>query len=214
MASIYDTNFQDLYQKYRNKQRLAGGQIDPGVVGSLAEADLNARYADQKSRRAQDLQQQSINNSYDIANRTLTQNSALANKQLSAQKSSDNISNLASILPYVGSLYRTGQEAGLWGAKQPTAQEQAQTNLYNAMADRLAGGRNQNYTAVPNGYFDAGADAATSGLSDMLFNGDYYNYTPVDTGMPSMLSELIPADSMQYTPVDTSWMDSLMDFIF
>jgi hypothetical protein len=39
MASIYD-NFDSAYQKYRNRQRLTGGTVDPSVVGALAEADL------------------------------------------------------------------------------------------------------------------------------------------------------------------------------
>jgi len=115
MASIYDTNFQDLYQKYRNKQRLAGGQIDPGVVGALAEADLNARYTDQKSRRAQDLQEKAINNSYDIANRQMANSMALADRQTKAQKQAGMYSALASLPTLALTGYKLGKESGLWG---------------------------------------------------------------------------------------------------
>ncbi|HEY9758837.1 MAG TPA: hypothetical protein V6C97_26955 [Oculatellaceae cyanobacterium] len=60
MASIYD--FPTASQQYINRQRLRGGTVDPNVMGAFLSADLDARYADQKSRRAQDLTQQQINN--------------------------------------------------------------------------------------------------------------------------------------------------------
>lgn len=129
MASIYD--FDNSYQKYRNRQRLTGGQIDPNVVGALAEADLNARYANNKSQRALDIQQQSVNNAKTANDQQMT----LANRQLAAQKASSNISNLASIPGYGLALYKVGQDAGLWGQKQPaisaTPTAQMPVSLYD-----------------------------------------------------------------------------------
>jgi hypothetical protein len=113
--SIYDGDFLNNFQSYRNKQRLAGGQIDPRVVGSIAEADLSSRYADQRSRRSQDLQEKSINNQYELGQAGLAQSSAMNNKILDAQKKSAGISNMGSIANILMQGTALGNKLGLYG---------------------------------------------------------------------------------------------------
>lgn len=129
MASIYD--FGSNYQKYRNKQRLTGGTVDPAVVGSLAEADLNARYADQRSRRSQDIEQDSINKNYELAKTNQVINTYLANRQRGVQKQAGLYSALTSLPTIALTGYKMGKEAGLWGENKPSALEEAQTNYLN-----------------------------------------------------------------------------------
>jgi hypothetical protein len=133
MASIYDSNFDNNYQTYRNKQRLAGGQIDPRAIGAIAEADISARYADQRSRRSQDLQQQSIDNSYELGKANLAQQGvqsdrayAMAKAQDKTQKQSAMIGNLTSMPGLALAGYKTGQDAGLWGKQTPSELQQEQ----------------------------------------------------------------------------------------
>jgi hypothetical protein len=115
--SIYDTDFNNNFQSYRNKQRLMGGQIDPRAVGALAEADLNARYSDQRSRRSQDLQERSINNQYALGQAGLAQSGAMNNRILDAQKQSAGIGNMGSIANILMSGVGLGNKMGLWGAQ-------------------------------------------------------------------------------------------------
>lgn len=115
MASIYDNNFMELFQKYRNKQRLTGRQLDPNVVGSLAEADLNARYTDQRSRKAQDIQQDAIDKNYDIYLKRLDQEKLLADQAAKAQKKAGLYIARGSS-PVAGiTAYKLGKELGWWG---------------------------------------------------------------------------------------------------
>jgi hypothetical protein len=129
--SIYD-NFGDNLGTYKRKQRLAGGQIDPRVVGSLAEADLNARYADQKSRRSLDLQERSINNQYALGQAGLAQSGAMNNRILDAQKQSAGIGNMGSIANILMSGVGLGNKMGLWGAQpKESSMELYYKNLLN-----------------------------------------------------------------------------------
>lgn len=188
MASIYD-NFGNAFQQYRNKQRLAGGVIDPGVVGALAEADLNARYSDQRSRRSQDLQQQAIDNSYNLG----LQNLELNRDKLAADKSSNLMQSLFSLPMYAGSIYGMGKEAGLWGTKEQDPLAAAQTNLINAWANKMSSSSPSLYdygTGVSSGYGD---------LFDAMF--DFGGSSPsIDTYGTSGWGE--------------DWMDSLLDWSF
>lgn len=140
MASIYD-NFDSAYQKYRNRQRLTGGTVDPSVVGALAEADLNARYNNLNTKRAQEIQQDSINKNYEIAKSNQAMNTYLAKKQMDAQKTSGLYGALASLPTIALTGYKLGQEAGLWGEKKPSALEEAQTNILNSILGQM--GNNQ-----------------------------------------------------------------------
>lgn len=186
MASIYD-NFDSAYQKYRNRQRLTGGQIDPGVVGAMVEGDLNARYTDLKSRRAQDLQQQQINNqgravdnSYNLG----MLNYGLAQDKANAEQKSSTIGSYMNIPSLMMSGYKMGQEAGLWGTKP----ESDMTKWINYLKEKNA----PSSPSVGNtGYIgDVGnvADVATN-FSDI---GDYASEIP-----------------NYLTDYDNSWMDTL-----
>jgi hypothetical protein len=136
--SIYD-NFGDNLGTYKRKQRLSGGQIDPRVVGSLAEADLNSRYADQRSRRSQDLQERSINNQYALgqagiaqSQASLAQSQAMNDKILKAQEQSAGIGNMGSIANILMSGVGLGNKMGLWGAQpKESSMEMYYKNLLN-----------------------------------------------------------------------------------
>jgi hypothetical protein len=194
--SIYDGEFLNNFQSYRNKQRLAGGQIDPRVVGSLAEADLNSRYADQRSRRSQDLQEKSINNQYALGQAGLAQSAAnsaqnydFLRKQLSAQKSSAGISNMGSIANILLQGGALANKAGLWG-EQPKPSEQEL--YYKDLRERNA----TQGMVMPSLY--SPSYAATQGPSADEwsygggFDGGYDSYSPPN--MDSYASAQGPSD--------------------
>jgi hypothetical protein len=187
--SIYDGEFLNNFQSYRNKQRLAGGQIDPRVVGSLAEADLNSRYADQRSRRSQDLQEKSINNQYALGQAGLAQSAAnsaqnydFLRKQLSAQKSSAGIGNMGSIANILLQGGALTNKMGLWGGDTatPSSYPSSTPSLYNSASGNEFG-TDGDWFSGPDTYDTPNMDsyASTQGPSDdeWLYNTfkDYFD---------------------------------------
>ena len=184
--SIYDGDFLNNFQSYRNKQRLAGGQIDPRVVGSIAEADLNSRYADQKSRRSQDLQEKSINNQYELGKLGLEQNAyntaqnyALNRKLLSAQKSSANVGNMGSIANILMNGAALGNKMGLWGGQANQSTSGGQSPLYSDYTDYLG----------------------------PFTDGYQFDTTPIDSVGPLMDDYKFPDTEQEY-----DWMDMFKGF--
>ena len=161
--SIYDTNFLDNYTAYRNKQRLAGGQIDPRMVGALAEADLSARYSNQDKKKALSLQEQQMNNQTAYQNASLAQQGAQFNKSVDVSKQNNLMSTLFNAPNYAMSLYKMGTDAGLWGAKQPTTQIPPLTPSF--------GTPNLSDGTAPQSW--SPADVSWSGNSSPTYNDSY-----------------------------------------
>jgi hypothetical protein len=200
MASIYD--FGSNFQKYRNKQRLAGGTVDPAVVGSLAEADLNARYADQRSRRSQEIQQDSINKNYELAKNNQAINTYLANRQREDQKQAGLYSALASLPTIALTGYKMGKEAGLWGENKPSALEEAQTNYLNYL---MGQNRPSLYDYSPN-------SVNVSYPSD--FGGYSYNPSPTVDSLGNDISMALGDQVGDASQSDMSWLDIFKDWFF
>lgn len=206
MASIYD--FDGAFLNYRNKQRLNGGQIDPRVVGALAEADLNARYNDQKSRRALDLQEKSINNSYDLASKNLAQNASQFAQNMRAQKSTGGTNALLAAAGLIPSIAGAGKSLGLWGQEAPDPLRESMTKYYTMLANQNQPQPTQtNYTQVPNNYYGDIADTI-SNIGNLYDAANMFTAVPegfYDAPANFQLSEFMSPDSMQST-VDTDWM--------
>jgi hypothetical protein len=143
MGSIYDSNFLDNYNAYKNKQSLTGGMVDPRVVGSLAQGDLEARYANVDKKKSLALQERGMNlNEQQLAQQTLNSNrnydlslQGLRNSERSAkdQKQQGMISGLMQ-LPMMGLTgYNIGKQMGLWG--EPSKNELADLALKKAQTD-------------------------------------------------------------------------------
>jgi hypothetical protein len=180
--SIYDGEFLNNFKSYRNKQRLVGGQIDPRVVGSLAEADLNSRYADQRSRRSLDLQEKSINNRYELGQTGLAQSAAMNNRILDAQKKSAGISNMGSIANILLQGGALDNKMGLWGGDTatPSSYPSSTPSLYNSASGNEFG-TDGDWFSGPDTYDTPNMDsyASSQGPSDdeWLYNTfkDYFD---------------------------------------
>jgi len=203
MASIYD-NFDSAYQKYRNRQRLTGGTVDPSVVGALAEADLNARYNNLNTKRAQEIQQDSINKNYEIAKSNQALNTYLSKKQMDAQKTSGLYGALASLPTIALTGYKLGQEAGLWGEKKPSALEEAQTNILNSILGQM--GNNQPSLYSPEFYnwqnmmtYDYPSGITGGGIYDSLGND-------ISMSLGDQVGDVSGSDN--------SWMNDLLKWIW
>jgi len=123
MATLYDTDFNRNYTTYRNKQRLAGQPVNPNVIGSLAEADLSARYANQDKKRALGLQEQQITNNQTNADRNYNlslQRLAMDEDAQKAQEKQGLYSAIGNVLPAAMATYGAGKEMGWWGKDKKT----------------------------------------------------------------------------------------------
>jgi hypothetical protein len=186
--SIYDGEFLNNFQSYRNKQRLAGGQIDPRAVGALAEADLNALYSDQRSRRSQDLQERSINNQYELGKAGLAQSGSINNRILDAQKRSAEKGNMGSIANILMEGLRTGNKMGLYGPQpkqsemelyykdlreQNASRGTSMPSLYSQEAPQV-GSNNYNYDAALWDYNNSSVPSVDIPTDYGTSGGDYW----------------------------------------
>ena len=119
-VSIYDIGyFPKNYLNYLSQRRLGTGMpIRPEDVQAIAEADLNARYADIAKRRALDIQEKGMENTYNLGLQNVAAENArtkmygnIANKE----QQTGLISNLMQ-LPMSGIIgYKIGKDMGWWG---------------------------------------------------------------------------------------------------
>lgn len=190
-TTLYDINFNRIAQllnQYANKRRLAGGVVDPNTVNSIVEGELSARYSDQRSRRAQDIQQDSINKNYELGVKGLEQNKALANQQLKAQKQGGLYQALGALPTGIMAGYKLGNEMGWWGEKPVNYQNEYYKRLIDGMNNTGGGGIGTNLydsiydsinTSYPsdfsgyNAFTDSGGNDISMALGDQV--GDASN---------------------------------------
>lgn len=134
MASLYDTNFLRNYIAYRNKQRLMGGQLDPNVIGSLAEGDLSARYANADNKRKLSLYEKSLTDAQSNADRNYNlslQEMGLKKDALKANQRNSMMQGLAAI-PQTGlAIYGIGKNEGWWGDKKKSNNSTNSKSIYD-----------------------------------------------------------------------------------
>lgn len=177
MASLYDTNFLRNYIAYRNKQRLMGQQIDPNVIGSLAEGDLSARYANQDNKRKLSLYEKSLTDAQTNADRNYgleVQRMGMAKDAQKAQEKQGLYSMLTAVPVAAMSGYALGEKFGWWGG------EKAPKSIYTpgASAYDYSGIDPAESTSMDMGVFsppgsygeNAGSGQSGSGIWDIIKN--------------------------------------------
>ena len=118
MASLYDTNFLRNFIAYRNKQRLMGQQINPNVIGAMAEGDLSARYANQDNKRKLSLYEKSLTDAQANADRNYGREVLKLGMAKDAQKAQEKqgmYSMLTAIPTAAMATYGLGKQFGWWG---------------------------------------------------------------------------------------------------
>ena len=118
MASLYDTNFLRNFIAYRNKQRLMGQQINPNVIGAMAEGDLSARYANADNKRKLSLYEKSLTDAQANADRNYgleVSKLGMAKDAQKAQEKQGLYTGLAAIPQAAMATYGLGKQFGWWG---------------------------------------------------------------------------------------------------
>lgn len=128
-TSIYDIGyFPKNYLNYLAQRRIGTGTpIRPEDVQAIAEAEINARYADASKRRALDINETSVNNAYDLGIAKLNAEGNIYDSMMGQQKQAGLLGAGVNLLTSVPSGYMLGKEMGWWGGKTTPTVEPTKT---------------------------------------------------------------------------------------
>lgn len=193
MITLNDSsNIVDLVQKYRNKQRLAGGYANPNTIGSIIQGGLEAMYNTQGAREDRAQNRDLANKNYELSLKDYALREENANRNYRLAKDQVASGNNAAILGMVGNMlplslatYKIGQDQGWWGGGNKTPNSNSGISLLD-------------YANTPVSY------PATESLSNMGF--DFTTQSePIFAGQEDTGLELNTGDS--------SWLSSTWDII-